>query len=131
MKRFFEGRLKRLNFFAAMLTVSLFFVIITFLVGIIDKGFLVSVILSIILYFFQTSIAARRLHDIGWNGYLSLIFLIPFISQQLVGVNLLIVNVVFILLLIFVKGNPTVNKYGEMDTEKDIFKVIFPRKKEI
>lgn len=126
MKRFFEGRLKRLNFFAAMLTVSIFFVIITFLIGTITKSPIVALILSLILYFFQTSIAARRFHDLGLNGYLSLLFLIPLISQQL-GFNLLIINVVLVLGLTFVKGNPMANKYGDINMEKDIFKMIFPR----
>jgi len=126
MKKFFEGRINRLNYLGGEITVALFFNILLFALSSFIGSEFLNVVLGLVLLFFQISLAVRRLHDINLSGYFALIFLVPQISNYF-GVNLIVVNIISVLILLLIKGNPVANTFGEVNSEKDLFKIIFPR----
>lgn len=168
MISFFKGRIKRINYFASVLTLAVFMGLMNFGVSMIAKSAIdkvynssstinadsllkgdlknsinkeqlnvtllkvgkvtktesvVILILSLLITFLSFSLSFRRLHDFNKPGLLALICFLPIISRYLI-----IVNLIFILVLLFKKGDLSKNKFGDVDKEKDIFKIIFPRK---
>lgn len=74
--------------------------------------------LSIILpqYILHAFLVIRRFHDLGWSGWFYLLLWIPF------------VNFVFLLFLLFAKGEASENKYGlTPDPKKKFLADIFNR----
>jgi uncharacterized membrane protein YhaH (DUF805 family) len=62
------------------------------------------------------SLVIRRLQDIGWNGWLALVGIIP------------LVNIIFALIILFKAGTPGNNKYGVPPSNKiDIWNTLFPK----
>ena len=64
-------------------------------------------LLSAIVQFFAFSLHARRFHDLGRSGWLSLLFIIPF------------VNILVLLVLIFSQGEEKENRYGNAQDVKN------------
>lgn len=63
-------------------------------------GFLVLYLPMLLLIWPSFAIGAKRLHDIGWNGWLMLLSLIP------------IASLVILVVTWFIPGNQGENKYG-------------------
>lgn len=62
---------------------------------------LVASLVYIPILFYGFAYAVRRLNDIGWSGWLSLLYLVP------------LVNLVIFLLLIVMPGQERTNQYGD------------------
>ena len=104
----FKGRARRKEFFMFYLFYMFFVWLFHFLsnvskqTGIADEAF------TLLLGFFilamimpQLSVTARRLHDIGKSGWLTLIMLIPFIG-----------SIVLLVFFVCKDSDPLENKYG-------------------
>ncbi len=154
LKKFFTGRIKRINYFSSVLTLVVFVGIISFAIGMVSKlltdriyvsradliseeqlkitysqidtinqtASTITLIISIFVLFLTFSLAYRRLHDFNAPGILLLVLFLQFINEYFV-----LVNVVLILILLFKKGDLEANKYGSLDKEKDLFRIIFPK----
>ncbi len=59
------------------------------------------------------SLHVRRLHDLGYNGWLVFLGFVP------------LVGLILIILLTFVRGQESANKYGEAVTREKFFDIIF------
>ena len=57
-------------------------------------------IINIIVMMFLIVFMIKRLHDLNWTGWLSLLYVIP------------LVNLIFAIILLFAPGNAGPNKYG-------------------
>jgi uncharacterized membrane protein YhaH (DUF805 family) len=87
-------------------------------------GSLVFISILFTLYSFIPSITLtiRRLHDLNLSGWwcfiLTLIgvLVISFIPQNIISTAILCVLIIVAILIIFKKGTPTTNKYGEPPT---------------
>ena len=143
-ERLFSGRLNRKNFIIAYLITSLPGIVLTlfkiyialsapYLVGLsydtkpilplLDNNFVniykfvnnpVLQIVNLVFAAFSVSLIIRRLHDIGKTGWFILLAFIPFL------------NIIFVLYLLFTKGKPEDNIYGEApSSKKNIIKDIF------
>jgi uncharacterized membrane protein YhaH (DUF805 family) len=60
----------------------------------------VSLVLGLAILLVTLSIGVKRLHDLGWSGWLWLLTLIPVLGG------------IFSLLLIVLPGSPATNRYG-------------------
>lgn len=122
-KRFFKGRIRRINYFSSVLALMVFMYLINFgIITLAKSSSILILILSLLVTFLSFSLAFRRLHDFGRSGSLAAICFLPLISSYLI-----IINVIFVLILFFKKGDLSKNKFGGVDKEKDILKVLFPR----
>jgi uncharacterized membrane protein YhaH (DUF805 family) len=84
------------------------------LVEIISLIIPILIALSVLFFFvFRASLLIRRCHDLGRTGWFSLWGWVPYI------------NFIFALYFLFAKGNPDVNKYGDVPTKRKFFKDIF------
>ncbi len=123
MNNLFTGRIARLNYFldeVVLYIAVLIFSIIVWHLGLRLIGTLLILIAYIACIFFLLSLTIRRLHDLNWSGWLSLLFLIP------------LVNLVLALILLFKRGTEWNNKYGsEPKTGIDIFGTLWSSKQEI
>ena len=102
-----EGRLNRWAYFTTSLKLWLVATVVLVILGIIgvvigdEAGATVLCGLGVIPFVISAYfIAARRLHDLDKNGWLSLIFLIPY------------VNIPWGIYLLFAKGTEGPNQYG-------------------
>lgn len=133
MKKFFEGRIKRLNYFGASLLLGLIYLVATFLLAMISKNNVVLisvsrtliVVMAIASLFFQVSLTVRRLHDINMSGYLAIVCFLPTILRFF-KVDPTMLNGIIVIILLLIKGTNGVNKYGNVDQNKNVLKVIFP-----
>jgi len=135
IKKLYNGRIGRLNFFLGMLffefssiiLIGILFLIPAILIGLIHPlhaspeasvtvtGVYISVTLIVMLLCWSTLIV-RRFHDIGVSGYYAFLCLILPISGFI------------ILFLYFKKGTNEINKYGDLVVSNKFFKAIFPVK---
>lgn len=106
----FQGRSSRKEYIARLLLTTVVFITAAYTVDYIEYVSLITVLyrgtllFCMITMFFQyIPLAVRRLHDLNENGWYVLITFLPF-GQLL------------ILWLMFRKGTPTTNKYGEPPT---------------
>ncbi|MGE8069326.1 DUF805 domain-containing protein [Pseudomonas sp. NPDC089569] len=108
-----EGRIGRLRFLAWSMVLSLVTIAVVAIFALIGLALVsadstAGLIIGGILAFFlclavliaSIMISVQRLHDIGWSGWLWLLYLVPFIGS------------VFPLLLLALPGNSTANRYG-------------------
>ena len=105
-----KTRIKRKQFALGMLKLLIFSICLNILGSFIDKlpigklEFSIIDIFLIVLYsiaiYFLFILYVRRLHDIGRNGWISILALIP------------IVDVFFLIYLIFAQSDKNKNKYG-------------------
>jgi uncharacterized membrane protein YhaH (DUF805 family) len=108
----FSGRIGRLRYIAYPMAL---YMLAAFIVGVLsgitgsaiefsEESGLLMLIPMIIMYgivlVYGFVYAVRRLNDIGWSGFLSILYIIP------------VVNLILGILLIFMPGNVGVNKYG-------------------
>lgn len=101
----FSGRVGRMNFFIGLL-VSV--VLLTILKSLVDEfpGVLaiifgiVTMVAAIWVVVFAISLYIRRLHDVGWSGWWTLLTLVP------------LVNLVLFLILLFMPGKKENSTYG-------------------
>lgn len=71
-------------------------------------------IIDVIILFFTFSLCARRFHDFGKSGWMTLLCRIPFF------------NVLVLIRLLFIKGNDDGNKYGGVSSgDSKFFRIIF------
>ena len=103
----FQGRSSRKEYIARLLLTTVVFITAAYTVDYIEYVSLITVLYRgtllfcmIIMFFQYIPLAVRRLHDLNENGWYVLITFLPF-GQLLM------------LWLIFRKGSPTTNKYGE------------------
>lgn len=105
----FSGRIGRLRYLAYPLTLYFLFIFVSGLIAALtgigadgitnsDSLFFMPVWLLMLVYLFVHGV--RRLNDIGWSGFLSLLYLIP------------VVNLILGLLLLFMPGTAKGNRYG-------------------
>jgi len=100
-----QGRLGRLRYLAwtLVLMIASLFVIglcaMVMSVSLIGGGLLMTVA-SAAAFVVLIQIGVRRLHDMGWSGWLILLSLLPYIGS------------VFFLLMILLPGNKSANQYG-------------------
>lgn len=110
----FGGRISRLRYFlyliifsllmSLLLALPLSYIRVSYGNEIYIKSF--SIIIYIALLF-SIPIAVKRLHDIGWPGFLSLIF---YVIGLIPGAYF--ISIIFGLILLFKKGEAGKNKYG-------------------
>ena len=112
-KRFFtwQGRSSRKEYTARILLITLICAIWAYTIDRCTNNDLLTVIYVIgmaifmnMLIFQYFPLSVRRLHDINENGWYVLLTFVPFCQF-------------FILWLMFKKGTPTTNKYGEPPTD--------------
>ncbi len=119
LNHFYAGRIARLNYFLAALTMgvcawvlALLFALLLGKIG----GLVVLILIYIVVIFIDFSLIVRRCHDIGWRGWWSLLLLIP------------LVNIVFSFIILFKKGEEAANIYGSVPpTAVDIMATLFPK----
>ncbi len=107
----FQGRSSRKEYIARLLLTTVVFITAAYTVDYIEYVSLITVLYRgtllfcmIIMFFQYIPLAVRRLHDLNENGWYVLITFLPF-GQLLM------------LWLIFRKGSPTTNKYGDPPTD--------------
>ena len=117
----FRGRLRRLDYFLLNLLGvivigiinSVFLVLLSSFVNVPTIFYSCFIIFNIVLILIlMISSAVRRFHDIKMSGFWIFILAIP------------IVSIVFGFILIFKKGTAGLNKYGEIDDNKNFFQRI-------
>ena len=97
----FKGRARRKEYWMFHLFYVLFIWFLTFLV-VFDEAFVVLLfIFTLAMLMPVISVTARRLHDIGKSGWLTLIMLIPFIG-----------SIVLLVFFVCKDSDPLENKYG-------------------
>mgnify|MGYP001183811341 FL=1 len=103
----FKGRARRKEFFMFYLF-YMFFVWLFHFLSTVSKHTGIADETNLLLHFFilamimpQLSVTARRLHDIGKSGWLTLIMLIPFIG-----------SIVLLVFFVCKDSDPLENKYG-------------------
>lgn len=111
----FSGRIGRLRYLAYPLTLYLFTSLVIAALGAISgNGYvfddtensgsiiilILMVVIYIVLFIYVFVYGVRRLNDIGWSGFLSILYIIP------------LINFIFGLLLLFMPGDTESNKYG-------------------
>jgi uncharacterized membrane protein YhaH (DUF805 family) len=100
-----QGRLGRLRYLAWTLVLMIAGLLVIGLcatvmsVSLIGGGLLMTVA-SAAAFVVLIQIGVRRLHDLGWSGWLILLSLLPYIGS------------VFFLLMVLLPGNKTANQYG-------------------
>lgn len=102
------GRLGRMRYIAwtfvgTLLTLPLFGLAAAFFAVSMTAGFIaiaVAVLAAIPLLVFNIQVTVKRLHDVGWSGWLVLLCLVP------------IANLVVYVVALFVPGTPGRNQYG-------------------
>ena len=126
------GRITRLQFLMCIAVAPLlnFVIIVIFAVfvelyyedpGRQDLVYNLIAVLAVSIFLYWTSAISRRLHDLGYSGYYSLVIFISFFIP-IVG-N--IVTILFLTYLILKRGQLTVNDYGEVPCpERPIINVL-------
>lgn len=108
----FVGRIGRKEYLISFIAVTFFFGIVNYLFSTYKSGFINSygtawfmvlnlfvVLVAIYCVFFQAGLVIRRLHDFNKSGWWYLLFFVP------------IVNIIFLITLIFIKGTAGPNQY--------------------
>jgi len=121
----YKGRLNRkdfaLGFLIALVTLSIEVSLSTIGTRLISLSsgiavfFGIAIWVALIAYFvfFLYSLNVRRLHDIGYNGWWSLLLLVPIVGA-------------FLFIYICVKkGIPITNEYGEVPQKRNFIKAVF------
>jgi uncharacterized membrane protein YhaH (DUF805 family) len=95
----FSGRVNRLTFLVSQFVVGVGIFLTSFVVSYAPQfiGYILSALLMLIWLWIISSLAVRRAHDIGHNGWFSLIILLPLVN----------------LLLFLLPGNLEKNNYGD------------------
>ena len=120
----FKGRSDRKQYIARVLLISFLLVICDRVVDFDDKfsNYLIFVVFTILMFIQIIPLSVRRLHDVGYSGWWSLILLlggwgyIKLCSLNLVNINLVIpipLGQCLIIYLMIIKGTVDVNKYGK------------------
>jgi multidrug efflux pump subunit AcrB/uncharacterized membrane protein YhaH (DUF805 family) len=111
----FAGRLNRKHFFIATL-LSIVASIVLFALSSLVSGVIPGMAPSLIAM--STSVALllgaqiRRLHDLGYDGFVSMLLFVPAL------------NVLYLLWLLFAPGNASQNRYGPADDSRNTFAKI-------
>lgn len=71
--------------------------------------------IALVCVFFEVGLIVRRLHDFNKSGLYFLAILIPY------------VNIVFVIYLMFKKGSPAENRFGQPVAPRNIFKALFAK----
>lgn len=120
----YKGRASRIEYACiALLMISIFIIIDGVFSLLKDPPAVFPYIISSVFMFTRFSVTARRLHDLGYSGWLQIPMVIVDIYADVnlllernnyVGVIiLLLISFSFQLFLIFKEGQNTTNKYGE------------------
>jgi len=117
----FKGRLRRLDYFllnllgiiAVGIINSIFLVLLSSFVNMPAIFYSCFIIFNIVIIsMLMISGTVRRLHDIKMSGFWIFILFVP------------IVSIIFGFLLLFKKGTDGLNKYGEINSDKNFFQRI-------
>jgi len=114
----YKNRLNRENYLCG-LTVGILYIILFASLGTTISSFNIILRAPIVafwlisLYFFAFSLYIRRFHDFGRSGWWSLLLIIP------------LVGFITALVLLFIHGDETENKYGKQMPNELIFPAIF------
>ncbi len=104
---FFAGRLNRthfiIGFVASLVLAAALFMLVSVASAFIPSMYAMILVISVV-YAVITGLQIRRLHDIGYDGFVSLLTLVPGI------------NIVYLVWLIAKKGTPGDNMYGPEDS---------------
>ena len=113
MKYFTNGRVSRLNFFIAYVILTACYVALN---PLLKSSLIGHLVLLLVIGIPGLSLAIRRLQDMGWSNWFAIIGFVP------------VVNIIFLLVLIFKAGTPGDNKYGmPPSTKVDAWHTIFPK----
>jgi uncharacterized membrane protein YhaH (DUF805 family) len=125
-----NGRMGRLDF--AILSFSLYLVTLIiqkmfgvnpFLIGVTaftDKEIItkelinLGVIINLISLILFVLLSVKRFHDINYSGWMSLIFIAPLINLGILSLLIAFVGFIIRLTLLFAKGEPNKNRFGEI-----------------
>lgn len=96
------GRVRYLGWTMALFLVFMPIIAVTMLLGMASEylGIGLAAIATIAYLVFSIRISIQRLHDIGWSGWLLLLYLVPFLGS------------VFPLLILLIPGTAGANRYG-------------------
>ncbi len=116
----YEGRLKRWQYFVSSVLLFLALFVVIFLMGV-AVGYMGleedgMVYLAYAMYILTLplgfSLVVRRIHDIGWSGWMSLLMFIP------------LVGTIFALIVLFKKGTDGPNTYGPPQSDRNFIRTI-------
>lgn len=113
MNNLFSGRCGRIEYLLQILFNTILLSGMAPLVFLFEPFGLIFVIIIyplLILLFFSSTI--KRLHDIDFSGWFSILLFVPFL------------NLVFILYLLLKSGNPSINKYNTPQPKKLNLKIV-------
>ena len=119
LSRLFQGRVNRSNYIIGIGLMICYLVLVIVIANMLGYIFSVintnltlfiamplSLIFYVLLVIFGFSLSVRRYHDLGRSGWLSLLYIVPF------------VNLIAALILLFLKGQPQDNIYGKVPEPK-------------
>ena len=72
------------------------------------------VMINLISLVFFALLSVKRFHDINYSGWMSLIFIAPLINLGILSFIIVIIGVIIRLILLFAKGEPIKNRFGEI-----------------
>jgi uncharacterized membrane protein YhaH (DUF805 family) len=118
--RLWSGRIARMHYFLGTVSCGLVGLILrvsqSFDPTFYQRAFVL--VVGIPLLFLLYCLTIRRLHDFGYTGWLSLLFLLSLVQNlgntDWLSLSSLIeyLETIFVLVLLFKSGNPETNKYG-------------------
>lgn len=134
-----KGRMNRLDFVILMFSSILFFSLIYKLMGInpfslsaqamldpnnLPDSFQATITLSTISLVIFALISVKRLHDIDYSGWVAAVFIVPLLIGGFIGGVAIFVGFILRLILMFAKGLPDPNKFGDIPVGNNRNKVL-------
>ncbi len=122
-----KGRIGRLDFAIIMFTITLIGLLIQKAMGInpiiigvkalvnpkeIDSSLQLFLMISLVSTLMVTLLTVKRFHDIGYSGWLALIFIAPLLPLGIVSALFGFVGFILKLILLFAPGIPNTNSFG-------------------
>lgn len=107
----YEGRINRVSF-SSLLLIMMFFGAVLGISHIPQSNPAAYYLIVIIAIIFMQSYTIKRLHDLGFNGWFSLLNFVPYL------------NVIFFLFLLTKKGQQKKNKYGDIPKKSGFLKLL-------
>ena len=83
------------------------------------------VVINLISLVFFALLSIKRFHDINYSGWLAIIFFLPLINLGFLSVLIALVGFIIRLILLFAKGEPRKNRFGEIPDGNHRNKLLF------